>query len=84
MKRHAFKGGSKTHGQSDRQRAPGSIGMSTTPGRVFRGKRMAGRMGSETVSIKGLKIVGTTDTGLVVRGLIPGAIGGLVRIRRNS
>ena len=84
VKRHAFKGGSKTHGQSDRQRAPGSIGMSTTPGRVFRGKRMAGRMGSETVSIKGLKIVGTTDTGLVVRGLIPGAIGGLVRIRRNS
>src|SRR3989344_295539 len=43
VKRHHFKGGSKTHGQSDRQRAPGSIGQTTTPGRVYKGKRMAGR-----------------------------------------
>ena len=84
VKRHAFKGGSKTHGQSDRQRAPGSIGMSTTPGRVFKGKRMAGRMGNETISIKGLKVVAATETGLVLRGLVPGAIGGLVRINRIS
>lgn len=84
VKRHAFKGGSKTHGQSDRQRAPGSIGMSTTPGRVFKGKRMAGRMGNETITIKGLKVVETTENGLVLRGLVPGAIGGLVRIKRIS
>jgi large subunit ribosomal protein L3 len=84
VKRHAFKGGTKTHGQSDRQRAPGSIGMSTTPGRVFKGKRMAGRMGNETITIKGLNIVETTETGLVLKGLVPGAIGGLVRIKRIS
>jgi large subunit ribosomal protein L3 len=84
VKRHAFKGGSKTHGQSDRQRAPGSIGMSTTPGRVFKGKRMAGRMGNDTVTIKGLSVMETTATGLVLKGLVPGAIGGLVRIKRNS
>jgi len=84
VKRHAFKGGSKTHGQSDRQRAPGSIGMSTTPGRVFKGKRMAGRMGNETITIKGLKVVETNETGLILKGLVPGAIGGLVRVKRNS
>jgi large subunit ribosomal protein L3 len=84
VKRHGFKGGSKTHGQSDRQRAPGSIGMSTTPGRVFKGKRMAGRMGSDTVTIKGLTVVEVTETGLVLSGLVPGANGGLVRVRRNS
>ena len=84
VKRHAFKGGSKTHGQSDRQRAPGSIGMSTTPGRVFKGKRMAGRMGNETVSISGLSVVETTETSITLKGLVPGAIGGLVRIKRIS
>lgn len=84
VKRHAFKGGSKTHGQSDRQRAPGSIGMSTTPGRVFKGKRMAGRMGNDTITIKGLKVVSTTETGLVLKGLVPGPIGGLVRVKRIS
>ncbi len=84
VKRHHFKGGSKTHGQSDRQRAPGSIGMSTTPGRVFKGKRMAGRMGNDTVTIKGLSVIEVTETGLVLKGLVPGAVGGLVRIRRNS
>ena len=84
VKRHAFKGGSKTHGQSDRLRAPGSIGMTTTPGRVFKGKRMAGRMGSETVTVKGLTVMETTETGLVLRGLVPGAVGGLVRIKRIS
>jgi len=84
VKRHHFKGGTKTHGQSDRQRAPGSIGSTTTPGRVYKGKRMAGRMGSETVTIKGLSVMETTETGIVLRGLVPGAIGGLVRIRRIS
>jgi large subunit ribosomal protein L3 len=84
VKRHAFKGGSKTHGQSDRQRAPGSIGMSTTPGRVFKGKRMAGRMGNDTVTIKGLSVMETSETGVVLKGLVPGAIGGLVRVKRIS
>lgn len=84
VRRHHFKGGPKTHGQSDRLRAPGSIGMSTTPGRVFKGKRMAGRMGNETVTIKGLSVMEITETGLVLKGLVPGAIGGLVRMKRNS
>ncbi len=84
VRRHHFKGGSKTHGQSDRQRAPGSIGMSTTPGRVFKGKRMAGRMGNDTITIKGLSVIEATETGLVLKGLVPGAIGGIVRVRRNS
>ena len=84
VKRHAFKGGLKTHGQSDRQRAPGAIGSTTTPGRVYKGKRMAGRMGNETVTIKGLSVMEVTETGLVLKGLVPGAIGGLVRVRRVS
>ncbi len=84
VKRHAFKGGSKTHGQSDRERAPGSIGMSTTPGRVFKGKRMAGRMGNDTVTISGLSVMEITETGILLKGLVPGAMGGLVRVRRNS
>src|SRR5882724_515886 len=58
VKRHNFRGGPKTHGQSDRHRAPGSIGQTTTPGRVYRGKRMAGRMGSDTVSVENLTVVG--------------------------
>ncbi|MEK7127491.1 MAG: 50S ribosomal protein L3, partial [Patescibacteria group bacterium] len=57
VKRHGFKGGPKTHGQSDRQRAPGSIGQSTTPGRVYKGKRMAGHMGMDNVTVKNLKVV---------------------------
>lgn len=84
VKRHGFKGGSKTHGQSDRQRAPGSIGMTTTPGRVFKGKRMAGRMGNETKTVKGLKLLSMDDMGITVAGLVPGSIGGFVRIRKSS
>lgn len=84
VKRHGFKGGSKTHGQSDRQRAPGSIGMTTTPGRVFKGKRMAGRMGNDTKTIKGLKLISMDDAGITVAGLIPGPIGGFVQIRKSS
>ncbi len=78
--RHGFKGGSKTHGQSDRQRAPGSIGMTTTPGRVFKGKRMAGRTGSEKITITNLEVIEVDENGITVKGLIPGAIGGLVTI----
>ena len=57
VRRHHFAGGPKTHGQSDRHRAPGSVGASSFPSRTFRGQRMAGRMGGETVTVKNLKIV---------------------------
>lgn len=86
VKRHHFAGGPATHGQSDRERAPGSIGGTTTPGRVYKGKRMAGRMGGDTVTIKGLHVVGVVPDKdeLIVSGLIPGAPGGLVIVRRLS
>ena len=57
VRRHGFHGGPKTHGQSDRHRAPGSIGQGTTPGRVYKGKKMSGHMGVDTVSIKNLEII---------------------------
>lgn len=80
VKRHGFKGGPRTHGQSDRERAPGSIGQTTTPGRVYKGKRMAGRMGGDTVTIKGLKVIGIKDAVISVKGLVPGSKNGLLRI----
>lgn len=80
VKRHHFKGGSRTHGQSDRERAPGSIGMTTTPGRVFKGKRMAGRMGNQRVTITNYKIIGFSDTGLTVKGLVTGSKTNLVEV----
>jgi len=84
VKRHHFKGGPKTHGQSDRHRAPGSIGQSTTPGRVYKGKRMAGRMGSDQVTIKNLEVIDFADGVLVVKGLIPGPISSIVTITRRG
>jgi large subunit ribosomal protein L3 len=80
VKRHGFAGGPRTHGQSDRERAPGSIGQTTTPGRVYKGKRMAGRMGGERVTLKNLKMVEVGDDYLVVSGLVPGAKGGLLEV----
>ncbi|MGB9883124.1 MAG: 50S ribosomal protein L3 [Microgenomates group bacterium] len=82
VKRHGFAGGPKTHGQSDRLRAPGSIGMTTTPGRVFKGKRMAGRMGGKRVTIKGLEVVEVKEDGLILKGLVPGNKGSLIEIRK--
>jgi len=81
VKRHGFHGGSRTHGQSHGERAPGSIGMTTTPGRIFKGKRMAGRMGNNRVSIKNLKVVNVDDEGLVVKGMVPGGKNGLLEVR---
>jgi large subunit ribosomal protein L3 len=78
VKRYKFAGGPKTHGQSDRERAPGSIGAGTDPGRVFKGKRMGGRMGTENITIKNKKIVDIRDTFVLVSGAIPGAKGNLV------
>lgn len=82
VKRHHFRGGPRTHGQSDRERAPGSIGQTTTPGRVYKGKRMAGRMGNEQVTVKNLEIVDIMGKTLVVKGLIPGVRGGIVLIKK--
>lgn len=82
VKRHGFSGGPKTHGQSDRQRAPGSIGSTTTPGRVFKGKRMAGHMGTDRVTAQNLRVemVDPERNLLAVRGSVPGGHGGLVVI----
>jgi len=84
VKRHGFRGGPKTHGQSDRLRAPGSIGSSATPGRVFKGLRMAGRMGNDRVTIQNLKVlrVDVERNLLLVQGSVPGANDGLVIVRR--
>jgi large subunit ribosomal protein L3 len=82
--RYKFAGGPKTHGQSDRLRAPGSIGQSTTPGRVYKGKRMAGRMGNEKITIKNLSIFNFNDGGLFVLGLVPGSKGNLLEIVSNN
>ncbi len=74
VKRYNFRGGPKTHGQSDRHRAPGSIGQGTTPGRVYKGKKMAGHMGDEDVTIKNLTVVDVDaeNKKLYVLGLLPG------------
>jgi large subunit ribosomal protein L3 len=84
VKRHHFGGGFRTHGQSDRERAPGSIGSSSYPSRVFKGMRMAGRMGGERVTVRNLKVVGIIPDSnlLLVKGSVPGAINGLVEIHK--
>ena len=84
VKRHHFAGGPKTHGQSDRHRAPGSIGATTSPGRVLKGTRMAGHMGSERVTVRNLQVVHTEQNRnlLLLKGAIPGANGGLLVIRK--
>jgi large subunit ribosomal protein L3 len=84
VKRHHFRGGPKTHGQSDRHRAPGSIGAGTTPGRVYKGTRMAGRMGDERVTVQNLRVVRVDEERnlLLVKGSVPGASEGLLMIRR--
>ncbi len=84
IKRYGFAGGPKTHGQSDRERAPGSIGSTTTPGRVFKGKRMAGRMGQDKVTIRNLTVVDIDPEKniLIVSGSVPGARGGLLTIKK--
>lgn len=85
VRRHHFAGGPKTHGQSDRWRAPGSIGQSSYPSRVFKGMRMPGRMGGETVTIRNLDVVKVdADNNLIcVRGAIPGKNRTFVRIRKK-
>ena len=84
MKRWNFGGGPRTHGQSDRARAPGSIGGGTTPGKVYKGLKMGGHMGNRRITVKGLEIIeiDTERNLLLVKGGIPGATNSLVLIRR--
>jgi len=86
VKRHGFRGGPRTHGQSDRERAPGSIGMTTTPGRVFKGKKMAGRMGTDTVTVKNLTVVAVDPEAqtLTIKGLVPGGKNGLLIVSKEK
>lgn len=83
VKRYHFKGGPRTHGQSDRERAPGSIGQTTTPGRVYKGKKMAGRMGHEQVTVKNLEVIEIKEDGtILLRGLVPGVKKSLLMIKK--
>lgn len=83
MKRHGFGGGPITHGQSDRQRAVGAIGANTYPGRVFKGKKLPGHMGSQRVTVANLKVVLVdTENNLIgVHGAVAGGKGSIVTIR---
>ena len=83
IKRHNFHRGPKTHG-SDHHREPGSIGPGTTPGRVYRGMKMAGHMGDETVTIKKVRVVRTDPDRnlLLVKGSLPGARGSLILVKK--
>lgn len=86
VRRHGFSGvGMRTHGQHNRERAPGSIGQSSYPSRVFKGTRMAGRMGGKKSTVRNLQIVMVMpeDNIIVVRGAIPGAINSIVEINKN-
>ncbi len=84
VKRHHFAGGPKTHGQTDRHRAPGSIGATTFPGRVLKGKRMAGHMGNRRVTARNLEVIQADPERnlLLVKGAVPGADGGLLIIEK--
>ncbi|MEG8946800.1 50S ribosomal protein L3 [Rosettibacter firmus] len=85
VKRHGFGGvGSTTHGQSDRVRAPGSIGASSFPSRVFKGQRMAGRMGFENVTIRNLEVVKVIPEKniIMVKGAVPGSVNSIVAINK--
>jgi large subunit ribosomal protein L3 len=86
VKRYHFSGGPKTHGQSDRHRAPGSIGAGTSPGRVFKGTRMAGHMGNKRVTLRHLEVFEADPSRnlLLVKGAVPGAKNGLVLIRKSK
>jgi len=86
MKRHHFSGAQATHGQSDRSRAPGSIGSSSYPSRTFKGQRMAGRMGGETVTVVGLRVVRVIpeENLILIQGGVPGKANSLLKIRKST
>ena len=86
MKRHNFSGvGGRTHGQHNRDRAPGSIGQASDPSRVFKGVKMAGRQGNERVKIQSLKVVKIMSESnlILVRGSVPGSKGGYLEIHNS-
>ena len=86
VKRHGFRGGPRTHGQSDRWRAAGSIGAGTDPGRVIKGLKMAGHMGTRNVTVKNLRVVQSNPAQgiLMVQGAVPGNKHSLLKIRRTG
>ena len=86
VKRHGFAGGPKTHGQSDRHRHGGSIGATTSPGRVLKGTRMAGRMGNQRVTVRKLEVLKADPVRnlLLVKGAVPGAKNGLLLITKSA
>ena len=86
VKRHHFAGGPKTHGQSDRHRHAGSIGATTSPGRVFKGMRMAGHMGNKQVTAQHLEVLEADPARnlLLIKGAVPGARNGLLLIKKSG
>jgi large subunit ribosomal protein L3 len=86
VKRYNFAGGPKTHGQSDRHRAGGSVGAGTSPGRVLKGKKMPGHMGNERVTVRKLEViqVDNKDNIMLVNGAVPGAKNGILLIKKSG
>jgi len=86
VKRYHFAGGPKTHGQSDRHRAPGSIGAGTSPGRVLKGKRMPGHMGNRKVTVRHLEVFEADPTRnlLLIKGAVSGGSNGLLLIKKSG
>ncbi len=86
VRKFNFRGGPKTHGQSDRLRAPGSIGQSSWPSRVIKGMKMAGRMGGKVTTVKNLQIIRIDEEKnlIYIKGAVPGSINGIVQIRRQE
>ncbi len=85
VKRHHFAGGPKTHGQSDRHRAAGSVGANTSPGRVLKGLRMAGHMGDAQVTVRNLEVIQADAQRhlILVKGAVPGGRNGLLVIKKS-
>jgi large subunit ribosomal protein L3 len=86
VRRHHFRGGPASHGQSDRMRAPGSVGASSYPSRTFKGQRMAGHMGDQQVTAKNvlIKAVEPEHNLIMVKGAVPGKPGGLLKIMKTE
>ncbi|OGE10262.1 50S ribosomal protein L3 [Candidatus Curtissbacteria bacterium RIFCSPLOWO2_01_FULL_42_26] len=86
VKRWGFAGGPKTHGQSDRHRAPGSIGAGTTPGRVYKGKKMAGHMGNTQLTVTNLEVieVDLNKNLILIKGSVPGAKNGVLIVEKTG
>ncbi len=86
VRRHHFHGGPKTHGQSDRTRAPGAVGSTTDPGRVLKGTRMAGHMGNRRITERNLKVIRIDPARnmVFVEGAVPGGRGGIMLIEKST